>query len=141
MREILPRVDPGPEPGALLEDINWLNDTDQIAQFIGSRLLYRKIVGRLRLIAVPFAAAVLLRLVAFLPGIDDVMGPGATRWLLGLGIAVVFIALVAVAASIGTMLRVRRRSPRPARAAADRWGTTGRRANGPLTWWPTGTPA
>ncbi|MET0458437.1 MAG: metallophosphoesterase [Ilumatobacteraceae bacterium] len=108
VREILPRIDPGPEPGALLEDINWLNDTDQIAQFIGSRLLYRKIVGRLWLIAVPFAAAVLLRLIAFLPGIDDVMRLGATRWLLGLGIAVVFIALVAAAASIGTMLRVRR---------------------------------
>ena len=58
VREILPRIDPGAEPGALLEDINWLNDTEQIAQFVGSRLLYRKIIGRLWLIAIPFAAAV-----------------------------------------------------------------------------------
>lgn len=108
VREILPRIDPGDAPGALLEDIRWLNDTDQIPQFIGSRLLYRKIIGRLWLIAIPFAAAVALRLVAFLPGIDDVMRLGATRWLLGLGIAMVFIALVAAAASLGTMLRVRR---------------------------------
>ena len=65
---------------------------------------------------------------------------GATRWLIGLGVAVVFIALVAAAASIGTMLRVRRALAEAGEGGGGPVGHNARLASGPPTSSPTGTP-
>ena len=108
VREILPRIDPGEAPGALLEDIRWLNDTERIADFLASRLLYRKVAGRLWWVTIPFAAALLLRLIAFVPGVEDALRVGAGRWLLIVGLLVTFVLIVAAVAAGGTMLRVHR---------------------------------
>jgi lysylphosphatidylglycerol synthetase-like protein (DUF2156 family)/UDP-2,3-diacylglucosamine pyrophosphatase LpxH len=106
VRDVLPQLEKADRPGDLLEGVPWLNDSSQIAEFVASRLLYRKIGGRLWWLAVPFLAAVLLRLITFLPGVDDLLRAHAERWLIGLGVAVVGVLVVAGVAAAITMLRV-----------------------------------
>ena len=60
-----------PAPGSLLEDVQCLDG--DIADFIGSRLFYRKIVGKLWLLAIPFVAVLLLRLFSFFPGVGGLL--------------------------------------------------------------------
>ena len=79
-----------------------------IGDFIGSRLFYRKIVGKLWLVAVPFVAVLLLRLLTFLPGVGGLLHHHAERWLLGFGSLVVFMIIVAGVAAAATLLRVNR---------------------------------
>ena len=101
-----PRWSPARAPGSLLEGVQWLDG--DIADFIGSRLFYRKIVGKLWLVAVPFVAILLLRLLTFLPGVHGLLHHHAQRWLLGFGLLVAFIIVVAAVAAAATLLRVNR---------------------------------
>ena len=73
--------------------MQWLDG--DIADFIGSRLFYRKIVGKLWLVAIPFVAILLLRLLTFLPGVRPLLHHHAERWLLGFGLLVAFMVIVA----------------------------------------------
>ena len=71
VRDLLPELESRQSSGSLLEDVQWLDG--DIADFIGSRLFYRKIVGKLWLVAVPFVAVLLLRLLSFLPGVGELL--------------------------------------------------------------------
>ena len=68
VRDLLPELESRQSPGSLLEGVQWLDG--DVADFIGSRLFYRKIVGKLWLVAIPFVAILLLRLLSFLPGVQ-----------------------------------------------------------------------
>ncbi len=70
---LLPRLQERQTPGSLLDGIQWL-DGDP-ADFLGSRLLYRKVVGKLWLLAIPFVAALVLRFLAFFPGLGPRPAP------------------------------------------------------------------
>ena len=106
VRDLLPELESRQSPGSLLEGVQWLDG--DAADFIGSRLFYRKIVGKLWLAAVPFVAILLLRLLTFLPGVRPLLHHHAERWLLGFGLLVAFIMLVAGVAAGATLLRVNR---------------------------------
>ncbi len=106
VRDLLPEVETRQTSGSLLEGIQWLDG--DIADFVGSRLFYRKIIGKLWLVAVPFVAILLLRLLTFLPGVNQLLHHHAQRWLLGFGLLVVFIIVVAAVAAVATLLRVNR---------------------------------
>jgi lysyl-tRNA synthetase class 2 len=106
VRDVLPELERADKPGGLLEGVPWLNDTSQITEMVASRLLYRKVGNRLWWLAAPFLAAVALRLVTFLPGVDRLLRHHAERWLIGLGIALVLVLVVAALATTLTMLRV-----------------------------------
>jgi lysylphosphatidylglycerol synthetase-like protein (DUF2156 family)/UDP-2,3-diacylglucosamine pyrophosphatase LpxH len=106
VRDLLPELESRQSPGSLLEGVQWLDG--DMADFIGSRLFYRKIVGKLWLAAVPFVAILLLRLLTFLPGVHQLLHHHAQRWLLGFGLLVAFIILVAAVAAGATLLRVNR---------------------------------
>ena len=86
VRDLLPELESRQGPGSLLEGVQWLDG--DIGGFIGSRLFYRKIVGKLWLVAVPFVAILLLRLLTFLPGVGGLLHHHAARWLLGFGLLV-----------------------------------------------------
>ncbi len=106
VRELLPELESRQSPGSLLEGVQWLDG--DMADFIGSRLFYRKIVGKLWLAAVPFVAILLLRLMTFLPGVRPLLHHHAERWLLGFGLLVAFIIVIAAVAAGATLLRVNR---------------------------------
>jgi lysylphosphatidylglycerol synthetase-like protein (DUF2156 family)/UDP-2,3-diacylglucosamine pyrophosphatase LpxH len=106
VRDVLPQLEKADKPGGLLEGVPWLNDTSQVTEMVASRLLYRKVGNRLWWLAAPFLAAVSLRLVTFLPGVDRLLQHHAERWLVGLGLALVLVLVVAALATTLTMLRV-----------------------------------
>ena len=106
VRDLLPQLESRQSPGSLLEGVQWLDG--DIADFMGSRLFYRKLVGKLWLLAIPFVAILLLRILTFIPGIGSLLHHHAQRWLLGFGIFVLLIVLVAVVAAVATLLRVNR---------------------------------
>ena len=106
VRDLLPELESRQSPGSLLEGVQWLDG--DIADFIGSRLFYRKIVGKLWLVAIPFVAILLLRLLSFLPGVHNLLHHHAQRWLLGFGLLVAFMVIVAAVAAVATLLRVNR---------------------------------
>jgi lysylphosphatidylglycerol synthetase-like protein (DUF2156 family)/UDP-2,3-diacylglucosamine pyrophosphatase LpxH len=106
VRQVLPRLEARQHPGSLLEGIQAL-DGDPTA-LLGSRLLYRKVVGRLWWLAVPFAAALVLRFLSFAPGDKPLLHHHAERWLVSFGVLTVAIAVVAAVVGIATMLRVNR---------------------------------
>ena len=106
VRDLVPELESRQSEGSLLEGVQWLDG--DIADFVGSRLFYRKIVGKLWLIAVPFIAILLLRLLTFLPGFGDLLHHHADRWLLAFGLLVIFMTLVAAVAAGATLLRVDR---------------------------------
>ncbi len=106
VRDLLPELESRQSTGSLLEGVQWLDG--DIADFIGSRLFYRKIVGKLWLVAVPFVAILLLRLLTFLPGVHALLHHHAQRFLLGFGLLVAFIIIVAAVAAAATLLRVNR---------------------------------
>jgi lysylphosphatidylglycerol synthetase-like protein (DUF2156 family)/UDP-2,3-diacylglucosamine pyrophosphatase LpxH len=106
VRDVLPELERADKPGGLLEGVPWLNDTSQLGEMVASRLLYRKVGNRLWWLAAPFLAAVALRLVAFLPGVNRLLEHHAERWLVGLGLALVLVLVVAAIATALTMLRV-----------------------------------
>jgi len=106
VRQVLPKLASRDQPGSLLEGVRWCNGDP--SAFLGSRLLYRMVAGWLWWLAVPFAAALVLRFMAFAPGVKPLLSHHAVRWLVWFGILVVAIAVVAAAAGIATMLRVNR---------------------------------
>jgi lysylphosphatidylglycerol synthetase-like protein (DUF2156 family)/UDP-2,3-diacylglucosamine pyrophosphatase LpxH len=106
VREVLPKLASRQAPGSLLEGIQWL-DGDP-TDLLGSRLLYRKVVGRLWWLAVPFAAALVLRFLSFAPDTKPLLRHHSERWLVWFGVLVVAIALVAAVVGVATMLRVNR---------------------------------
>ena len=101
-----PRARVTPVTGSLLEGVQWLDG--DVADFMGSRLFYRKVVGKLWLVAIPFVAILLLRLLSFLPGMRGILHHHAQRWLLGFGLLVAFMVIVAAVAAVATLLRVNR---------------------------------
>ncbi len=103
---LLPRLQERQTPGSLLDGIQWL-DGDP-ADFLGSRLLYRKVVGKLWVFAIPFVAALVLRFLAFLPGLGRVLHHHVERWMIGAGTLIILIVVVAVLAALVTLLRVNR---------------------------------
>ncbi len=106
VRDLLPQLEARQTPGSLLEGIQWLDG--DVADFIGSRLFYRKIVGKIWLLSVPFVAILLLRLLSFLPGVHRLLHHHAQRWLAGFGLLVAIIVIVAAVAAVATLLRVNR---------------------------------
>ncbi|HLN68239.1 MAG TPA: phosphatidylglycerol lysyltransferase domain-containing protein [Streptosporangiaceae bacterium] len=106
VRQVLPKLASRDHPGALLEGVRWCNGDP--AAFLGSRLLYRMVAGWLWWLAVPFAAALVLRFLSFAPGVKPLLSHHAERWLVWFGILVVAIAVVAAVTGIATMLRVNR---------------------------------
>ncbi len=106
VREVLPKLASRDHPGSLLEGVRWCNGDP--SAFLGSRLLYRMVAGWLWWLAVPFAAALVLRLLSFAPGVKPLLDYHAERWLILFGILVVAIAVVAAVTGIATMLRVNR---------------------------------
>ena len=106
VRQVLPKLASRDHPGSLLEGVRWCNGDP--ASFLGSRLLYRMVAGWLWWLAVPFAAALILRFLTFVPGVRPLMDHHAERWLILFGILVVAIAVVAAVTGIATMLRVNR---------------------------------
>ena len=106
VRQVLPKLASRDQPGSLLEGVRWCNGDP--AAFLGSRLLYRMVAGWLWWLAVPFAAALILRFMSFAPGVHPLLRHHAERWLLWFGILVVAIAVIAAVTGIATMLRVNR---------------------------------
>ncbi len=106
VRDVLPELESRQAPGSLLEGVQWLDG--DAADFMGSRLFYRKIVGKLWLAAVPFVAILLLRLLTFIPGVHQLLHHHAQRWLLLFGLLVAVIVIVAAVAAAATLLRVNR---------------------------------
>ena len=109
VRQVLPKLASRDQPGSLLEGVRWCNGDP--SAFLGSRLLYRMVAGWLWWLAVPFAAALVLRFMSFAPGVigfRSLLDHHAVRWLVWFGILVVAIAVVAAVTGIATMLRVNR---------------------------------
>jgi lysylphosphatidylglycerol synthetase-like protein (DUF2156 family)/UDP-2,3-diacylglucosamine pyrophosphatase LpxH len=106
VRQVLPKLASRDHPGSLLEGVRWCKGDP--SAFLGSRLLYRMVAGWLWWLAVPFAAALVLRFVSFAPGVKPLLDHHAERWLVVFGILVVAIAVVAAVTGIATMLRVNR---------------------------------
>ena len=106
VQQLLPELEARQRPGSLLDGVQWLDG--DLADFVGSRLLYRKVVGKLWLIAIPFLAALVLRFLAFFPGVGSLLHHHAQRWLIGLGLLVALMVVVATVAAVSTMLRVNR---------------------------------
>ena len=106
VRQVLPKLASRDHPGSLLEGVRWCNGDP--ASFLGSRLLYRMVAGWLWWLAVPFAAALVLRFLTFVPGARTLVSHHAERWLILFGILVVAIAVIAAVTGIATMLRVNR---------------------------------
>ena len=106
VRQVLPKLVDRQSPGSLLEGIQWL-DGDP-TDLLGSRLLYRKVVGRLWWLGVPFAAAVTLRFLSFAPGVKPLLHHHSEHWLVSFGVLMVAIAVIAAVVGMATMLRVNR---------------------------------
>jgi len=106
VRQVLPKLAARDRPGSLLEGVRWCNGDP--SAFLGSRLLYRMVAGWLWWLAVPFAAALVLRFMSFASGVKPLLSHHAVRWLVWFGILVVAIAVVAAVTGIATMLRVNR---------------------------------
>jgi lysylphosphatidylglycerol synthetase-like protein (DUF2156 family)/UDP-2,3-diacylglucosamine pyrophosphatase LpxH len=106
VRQVLPKLASRDQPGSMLEGVRWCEGDP--AAFLGSRLLYRMVAGWLWWLAVPFAAALVLRFLSFAPGVKELMSHHAERWLIWFGILVVAIAIIAAVVGIATMLRVNR---------------------------------
>jgi lysylphosphatidylglycerol synthetase-like protein (DUF2156 family)/UDP-2,3-diacylglucosamine pyrophosphatase LpxH len=106
VQDVLPEIEARQSPGSLFEGIHFLDG--DIADFVGSRLFYRKIVGKIWLISTPFIAVIVMRLLALLPGFSKIVGHSAQRFFLFGGFLVVFMVLVAAVTAVATLMRVNR---------------------------------
>src|SRR5215469_2073541 len=106
VRQVLPKLASRDQPGSLLEGVRWCEGDP--AALLGSRLLYRMVAGWLWWLAVPFAAALVLRFLSFAPGVKQLMSHHAERWLIWFGVLVIAIAIIAAVVGVATMLRVNR---------------------------------
>jgi len=93
-------------PGSLFEGVRWLDG--DIADFVGSRLFYRKIIGWLWLLAIPFAAFLLATALTGFTGIEHVVHRHGNRWLLLFLALTVQMVIVAAIAAGATLFRVNR---------------------------------
>ncbi len=92
VQEVLPEL----ERRRFLAESRWLADPNEFPQFLGSRLVYRELAGRLGWLALPFVVALVLRtpiVVRGLSGASDLRD--LSRWLLvaGAGVTVDAVAL------------------------------------------------
>jgi UDP-2,3-diacylglucosamine pyrophosphatase LpxH len=108
VRQVLPQFDRTVRPGGLLDGLTWLSEPTQAGEMVGSRLLYRSLVGRAWWLAIPFVAAFGLRLVTFLPGVEALLDAHAVGWLYGLGLAMIGLVLLVAGVALVTMLGVHR---------------------------------
>jgi lysyl-tRNA synthetase len=106
VQQLLPQLAMADQPGEVLHGLRWLDDPTQVAEMLASRVLYRKFAWRAWWLLVPFLAAVILRLVAFLPGVSRLMRDNAEGWLIGLGAAAVGVTVLVGLAALITMIRV-----------------------------------
>jgi lysylphosphatidylglycerol synthetase-like protein (DUF2156 family)/UDP-2,3-diacylglucosamine pyrophosphatase LpxH len=105
VRQVLPELEARQRgPNSLLDGIQHLNGDP--ADFVGSRLFYRKLVSHLWWLTIPFVAAVALRLLGFLPGVNHLLHDHADRWLVSFGLLLLVIIIAAAAATVLTLLRV-----------------------------------
>ncbi len=106
VQQVLPELVSRQYSGSLLDGVEHLDG--DLADFVGSRLLYRKVIGKLWLLAIPFVAALILRFIAFFPGVGNLLHHHAQRWLIGIGLLVGLMVVVATVATVATLLRVNR---------------------------------
>lgn len=106
VRQLLPQLAVADQPGGVLHGLRWLDDPTQVAEMLASRIFYRKFAWRAWWLLVPFLAAVVLRLVAFLPGVSRLLRDNAEGWLIALGAGVVGVTVIVSLAALITMIRV-----------------------------------
>ena len=104
VQDVLPEIEARQAPGSLFEGVHFLDG--DVADFVGSRLFYRKIVGKLWLIAVPFIAVFVMRLLTWLPGFGHIVGHSTQHDFLFFGFLVVFMVVVAAVTAVATLMRV-----------------------------------
>jgi lysylphosphatidylglycerol synthetase-like protein (DUF2156 family)/UDP-2,3-diacylglucosamine pyrophosphatase LpxH len=105
VRQVLPQLDRAVRPGGLLDGLYWLSEPMQAGEMVGSRLLYRGLARKAWLLTIPFLAAILLRLFAFLPDTADDLG-SVEEWIIGFGLAVLVILVLAIVVAGLTLLGV-----------------------------------
>jgi lysyl-tRNA synthetase class 2 len=91
VQEVLPELERRP----LLADARWLADADEFPRFLGSRVVYRELIGRLRWLAVPFLVALAVRTPAVVRGLSrsgDLRD--LSRWVFVAGIGITVDALL-----------------------------------------------
>jgi len=108
VRQVLPQLDRAVRPGGLLDGLFWLSEPMLAGEMVGSRLLYRGIGKRAWFLAIPFLAALVLRVLAFIPPVEDLLKTDLESWLLGLGIAVLIALVLATVVTVLTLLGVHR---------------------------------
>jgi lysylphosphatidylglycerol synthetase-like protein (DUF2156 family)/UDP-2,3-diacylglucosamine pyrophosphatase LpxH len=113
---------------AFMEGVGDLNDPSQFPEFVASRLLYRRMVGRLWLLAVPLVALVAMRFFSFLPSVRHLVSHDADRWLVGFLVFVVLALLLGPVTALVTMLTTNRALSEV--AFGDRSGVSFRNAAG-----------
>lgn len=126
-QEVLPEL----AGQTFLSDVASLSDPNEFARFLGSRVVYRELIGRAWWLGLPFIAALLIRTPFVVRGLSDARGDQIGRWLLvvGVGITADVIALglvaVLVARRVFQTLAYNRLGPRganqndPPRAAGE----------------------
>jgi lysylphosphatidylglycerol synthetase-like protein (DUF2156 family)/UDP-2,3-diacylglucosamine pyrophosphatase LpxH len=108
VRQVLPQLDRTVKAGGLLDGLTWLSEPMQAGEMVGSRLLYRRLIGHSYWLAIPFLAALVLRLVAFLPGVETLLDNHAVGWLIGLGAGMLVLTVLIALVAVMTMLGVHR---------------------------------
>jgi len=108
VRQVLPQLDRAVRPGGLLDGLFWLSEPMLAGEMVGSRLLYRGIGTRAWFFAIPFMAALVLRVLAFVPGVEDLLRTDVESWLIGLGVAVLIAIVLATVVTVLTLLGVHR---------------------------------
>lgn len=108
VRQVLPQLDRTVKAGGLLDGLTWLSEPMQAGEMVGSRLLYRRLISHSYWLAIPFLAALLLRLVAFLPGVETLLDNHAVGWLIGLGAGMLLLTVLIAVVAVVTMLGVHR---------------------------------
>jgi lysyl-tRNA synthetase class 2 len=101
--ELVQQVAPAFAGREILADAPWLTDQSQFGRYLGSRVVYRALVGRAWWLAVPFLAALAVRTPLVVRGLSDTRGAQQIgRWLVVAGVGVVVD--VAVLASVAVLV-------------------------------------
>lgn len=108
VRQVLPLFDRVVRPGGLLDGLAWLSEPTLAVEMVASRLLYRRIGRRAWLLALPFVAALLLRLLTVLPDGPLEAESNLLAWLTTLGVALLGMLVLVAAVTALTLLGVHR---------------------------------